>query len=240
MTQPSTTMEIVTNTLANSLAVRFADILEYNGEDHAALNVDILFEPNATALRMRGESVNKTRSDVVNTNYPLEFINFWLDRVSFPETRQRPGLGLNGVFSSEAATATKQPQVTAVPVTLDYYVTFWTKTLNKMEIFLSLARFWPFDTPTLSAVYLSGLTGDSDTEYTLEFPMIIGTDIDDLSSYEDRFQKGKYWAKSFKIRVESWFLQSGSVYYCKEIRSKVYQSFVVSPSTLVWSETITE
>ena len=162
----------------------------------------VFLYPKAVAMRKAAE---RTTKDAV------EFISCWRVNTKHDWARQRTVVARRGMTlvlqDSDADSygdgdSTSVVTVKAVPVEMEYEVSFWTKDLDMVNQTDELYLFWHQAFPRLSLYY--------EDLYPLELYLQFG-DIMDESTIEDMFTQGLYFVHTAPIKVNGWIFTTSSI-----------------------------
>jgi hypothetical protein len=209
------------------------------------INKDIMYQPDEIALKMRSMITPKSRvvgssgKEEVSNKYSLDFINVWAKDMRFAWKRQRSALALVGLSTQYKNVAVNGKEniemFKAVPVDIEYAISFWTSYKEKMDEFLQEFMFWQFEDPNINLFY--------DENKPLELDIIFDPSaaMDD-SKIAKMFTEGKYWKHTVTITVESWLLRGVMVKTAKTIVLDGYfdVNYVANAETLFLHKVITE
>lgn len=159
---------------------RFKTILGINGLDQ---KYGVIQCPEVIALREFAER----RGD----NW-LDFISFYRDTQGPSWPRQRSVLANRGVWLADNV------NVTAQPIDLGYFATFWSKDLDKLYEVMESYILWQHDFPKLTLTY-----GDV---YPIEPDLHFG-EITDESTYPEKYDTGVIFAFRMPIKIDGWVLK---------------------------------
>jgi hypothetical protein len=165
---------------------------------------DITFNPKDIAFR----EIAEKRGEV-----QMEFINLWRDPPEFSWDRQRSGTARRGMNINDA-----KINIKAVPVDLNYEVTFWTHSLEVLQQISETYLFWIHTDPNLNINYD---LGTSNTQFPLEIDMHFGKPRDD-SQIIEKYAKGRYFAYTLPIKLDGWIFTNVDVKEILHIYVKVY------------------
>lgn len=184
------------------------------------VNKDVLFAPDDIALRRRADSTDKgiviatDGKKESTTKYALEFINVWLEDVSFSWKRQRTSVARTGIFIPDPVTG-KNIMYKAVPADMTYAITFWTAARINMDKFLEEFMFWQQSDPNIDLFY--------DDNKPLEMDVIVHPAVErDDSKIVNMYKEGKYWKHTIYITVEAWIIKGLAVKTARTIILDIY------------------
>jgi hypothetical protein len=180
--------------LKSLLYSRFKTIL---GIDSLDMKYGIIQCPEEIALREFAER----RGD----NW-LDFISFYRTTSGPSWSRQRSVLANRGVWLAADV------NVTAQPIDLGYFATFWSKDLDKLYEVVESYILWQHDFPKLTLTY-------ADT-YPIEPDLHFG-EITDESTYTAKYDTGVIFAFRMPIKVDGWVLQTKTVEEYGELIEKI-------------------
>lgn len=165
---------------------------------------DIDFNPKNIAFRNVAEKRGTTQ---------MEFMSIWREPPQFPWERNRTSVARHGLNINEY-----RLNVKAVPVDLEYEITFWSQDFEIIQQVSERYLFWVHKSPKLSLVYEYG---DSENPLGADFYMKFGRLKDD-SQIVEQFTKGKYIAYTMPIKVEGWVFENLDAKEILHIYAKVY------------------
>lgn len=199
MPTPSSTIGIIDLGLKELIKQKFASIMEIAGTDS-----DIVFFPKEIALR---EIAEKRAVGTVN------FISIWNNLIAPDWKRRRTPLGRKGVSVGYATSGNTQLSVAkAVPVNLQYEITFWTTKLDTMLKVIEEYLYYPDDNPTLNMSF----NGNN-----LNFQMEFGS-IQDESTIREKYTKGVIYIFSCLMTLDGWLPRFDIDYTIKSIYTTLY------------------
>ena len=165
------------------LYTRFKTIL---GIDDMAWKFGIIMCPEDLALREMAERRGDT----------------WLDFISFYRSAQAPSWGRQRtVLAQRGVWLDADTRVTAQPVDLSYFVTFWSKDLDILNQLIEKYILWQHDYPKILLSYGS---------FTIDPDLHFG-DIIDQSTYSQKYETGIIYAFRMPIKIDGWILESETV-----------------------------
>lgn len=184
------------------------------------VNKDVFFAPDDIALRRRADStgkgieINVAGAKDKTTKYSLDFINVWLEDVSFSWKRQRTAIARTGIYIPDPVTG-KNIMYKAVPSDMTYAITFWTAERIKMDKFVEEFMFWQQDNPNIDLFY--------DDNKPLEMDVIVHPAVErDDSKIVNMYKEGKYWKHTIYITVEAWIIKGLAVKTARTIILDIY------------------
>lgn len=168
---------------------------------------DIVFQPRDIALRKVAE---KRAGDRVG------FINFWRGDPKFAWDRQRTSAGVRGLHPAYTDSGqTDVVNIRAVPIDLDYSISFWSRELERLTNVEEEYLFWIHENPNLILNY--------NDVYPVEFDLHFGS-ILESGTVEDQFEKGTYFVKTFDLKVDGWIFKLSEEKAVHTITVKVYDN----------------
>ena len=174
--------------LRASLFSKFGDIQEL-----PSVNKGVVFHPDEMAFR---EFSEKTGADA-----GTEFISLWRTRTGgFDWSRQRSTLGLRGITMQYVDESTKErvTNVKAVPVSLEYTITFWSKSPETINLLIERYLFWQLSNPNLNLLY--------DETFPAELDLHTG-EVVDVTNY-NQYDNGIQYKWQAVITVDGWVFTS--------------------------------
>lgn len=190
----------------------FSSIMELTSETN-----EITFNPKEIAIRKIAENRGKTA---------MEFINIWRTSMQFSWERQRSSVGRRGIstiyktLDVQGTPTSKAGVITikAVPVDLDYEVTFWSQSLDKLMQVAERYLFWQHMDPNLNISLDLETSGEV---FPLEFDLHFGS-IKDDSQIVEQYEKGRYFVYTMPIKIDGWVFTNLDIRTILHIYVKVY------------------
>ena len=191
----------------------------------AEINKDILFTPDDLALRMRGEKTEPGKRKNLDDKtepadeYKLDFLNVWLQNMTFSWKRQHTPIARQGLATRYLETTPGDKKniemFRAVPVDMLFSMTYWTKYKDNMDKIIEAFMFWTQEDPNINLFY--------DDNKPLELDVIIDTSVtQDDQKIANMFKDGKYWKHTFNFTVESWMFKGVAIKTLKKIIIDMY------------------
>jgi len=149
---------------------------------------DVVFFPKDVALRTIAEKRGAAE---------IEFISVWREGMALDWARQRSPVARRGFYLNYVDENSKSAivNVKAVPVTLDYNIWVWSRTLDKIMQACETYVFWQHLDPNLSLLY--------NNVYPLAFDLHFGQIVDE-STASMQFEKGLYFVSRMPVRIDGW------------------------------------
>lgn len=166
---------------------------------------DIDFNPPKIAFRQIAE-----KRGVVQA----ELISVWKSEPpQFSWERNRSPVSRHGMDIIES-----KINIKAIPVDLNYEVTFWTQDLEILQQVTERCLFWIHLDPNLDLTYDLGTSGN---QFSLGMDLHFGKIRDD-SQIVEQFEKGKYFAYTIDIKIDGWVFINVALKEILHIYAKVY------------------
>jgi len=187
--------------------------------DMTVERTDLVFAPKQVAQRMLSE---KRGANIT------EFISIWRPNLAFDWTRQRSPLARRGMLLRYDDESTKAAFVNlkAVPITMNYDVYFWSKSLDKIMEATEAYAFWVHTQPQLVLDY--------NDEFPLEMYMKFGGLVDETDY--NIYDKGTHFVFRAPIELEGWIITSSTPGSILTIYLDVWYN--EGPSTAITSESL--
>jgi hypothetical protein len=129
----------------------------------------------------------------------LDFISFWKPSCKYSWNRQKTSAARRGLYVGQTD-STSSTHVKAVPVDVTYEITFWSKSLDRINQALESYFLWQQENTILSIKY----NDLWDVDPQLHF----GGETSDFSTVGEKFDKGTIFCFTVPIKLDGWIFES--------------------------------